>query len=168
MDKLDQLASVLGVTVTQQVSQVKRPSPKGRPPKRKGNMETKVKTSKREFEGLGYRAAKSAFEDEFSTRRGVWFYKDWGVVVVFNNNPFNDPAIRKKELNALVKELKKLGIKTIARSQYGDTLEDGKEKYTQTLVLDCDNERIHDVINAVDEIGSRASWEAYHPIEPSK
>ena len=169
MDKFDQLAYVLGVTVIREVSQVKRPSTKGRPPKRKvEEIQTKVKFTKREFEGLAYRAAKQAFEDEFSTRRGVWYYEDWDVVVVFNNNPFNDAMIRPKELKSLISELKKLGIKTVARSQYGDATENGEERYTQALVLDCSDDRVQDVVNLVNEIGSRTSWEALHPPAPTK
>ena len=163
MDKLDQLATVLGVTVTQEVSQVKRPSAKGRPPKRKvDEMQTTLRVNKRELESLASRAAKAAFEEEFSSRRGVWFYEDLNVVVVFNNNPFNDASVRPKELRSLTIELKKLGIKIVALGQYGDTLENCEEQYTQTLVLNCGEDRVQDVVNIVNEVGSRSSWDAYH------
>ena len=169
MDKLDRLATVLGVTVTREVSQVKRPSAKGRPPKRKvDEMQTLLRADKRELDGLACRAAKSAFDDEFSSRRGVWFYDDLNVVVIFNNNPFNDVSIRRKELKLLVKELKKLGIKTLARGQYGDILENSEERYTQTLVLDCGEDSVQDVVNIVNEVGSLTSWEAHHPPAPTK
>lgn len=169
MDKLDRLATVLGVTVTREVSQVKRPSVKGRPPKRKvDEMQTLLRADKRELEGLACRAARAAFDDEFSSRRGVWFYEDLNVVVIFNNNPFNDASIRPKELKLLVKELKKLGIKTLARGQYGDILKNSEERYTQTLVLDCGEDSVQDVVNIVNEVGSLASWEAHHPPAPAK
>ena len=168
MDKLDQLAKVLGISVVQVDSQVKRPSTKGRPRKGKvEKMQKSVSFTKKDYEGLAHRAARDAFEDELSTRRGVWFYEDWGVLVVFNNNPFNDTSVRRKEIATLVRELKKIGVKTIARGQYGDMLDDGKERYTQTLVLDCANDRLQEVVDLVDEIGSAASWKAYHPTEKS-
>ena len=164
MDKLDLLAKVLGVTVTSEVSQVKRPSTKGRPRKKKdGEMDTKTKPTKRELEGLACRAAKNAFENEFSSRRGVWFFEDWDLVVIFNNNPFTDRSFRARELRMLVKELKTLGIRTIARGQFGDSLENSEELYTQTLVLDCGEDRVQDVVNVVNDIGSQVSWDAYHP-----
>jgi transcriptional regulator with XRE-family HTH domain len=169
MDKLDQLAKVLGVSVIQEVTQVKRPPVKGRPRKGKADkMQASVSFTKRDYEGLAHRAARDAFENELSTRRGVWFYEDWGLLVVFNNNPFNDTSVRRKEIAALVRDLKRAGIKSIARGQYGDTLDDGKEKYTQTLVLECGNDRLQEVVDLVDEIGSVASWNAYHPTEKPK
>ena len=119
MDKLDLLAKVLGVTVTSEVSQVKRPSTKGRPRKKKdGEM------------GHTFKRIEQA---------------------------------NARELRMLVKELKTLGIRTIARGQFGDSLENSEELYTQTLVLDCGEDRVQDVVNVVNDIGSQVSWDAYHP-----
>lgn len=160
MDKLDQLAKVFGLVVTPEVSSVPLPLEKGRP-----NTKTKDKVSmlkerkalsKEQAHDLAVRVAEKAFSDYFPDRRGVLNLQSIGVIAVYNNNPFHDPTIRPRETKRLTERLAGIGIHVLAQGFGGEKLQNSDEKYTAALVLDCDEDRMSEVLDIVDECG----WEA--------
>src|SRR5262245_14898694 len=90
LDLLDKLADVLGLQVVFTVQRVQRPARRGRKKKEKEMMTVK---SKEDWRLVAKAFAKDANENHFSSRRGVWFLENAGVLCVYNNNPYvGDPS----------------------------------------------------------------------------
>ncbi len=162
MDKLDQLAKVLGVMVTPELSQVPLPLEKGRPSSEgKGKMElTTIELTKKETKEIANYFATEAIERHFESRRGVWYVVDLNLLVVFNNNPFQiDSKIRSREMKRIELGLRKIGIRVLASGQAGDKLWGCDDLYTQTLLLNCGEDRKEEVCQIVDREASQARQE---------
>ena len=162
MDKLDQLAKVLGVMVTPEVSQVPLPLEKGRPSSEgKDTMElTTTALSKKEAKDTADFFATEATEKHMESRRGVWYIVDLNLLIVYNNNPFQiDPKIRSREMKRIELGLRKIGIRVLASGQAGDKLWGCDDLYTQTLLLDCGEDRKAEVCQIVDKEASQARQE---------
>jgi len=160
MEKLDQLARVLGIIVTSELSLVSRPLEKGRPSRLKGNkMTTMTKLARKEAKIHADRYAIEATENYFSSRRGVWFIKDLDHVLIYNNNPYNLLEVRQHELKRIEAELKEIGMKVVARGEAGEPLLGTKELYTQTLLVECGEDRIDDVYQIVGRAAGAAHRE---------
>lgn len=152
MDKLDQLARVLGVTVhSDEISLVPRPLEMGRPKQRK-----EIKMTKQEAQKLADYFANEAGENYFENRRGVWHIEDIDCLLLYDNNPYqNDPARRPKQMKAIQSQLKKVGIRTLACGGSKDKLPDGNP-YTVSLLLDCSQDRMDEVIEIAQEAVKKA------------
>ncbi len=129
MDKLDKLAEVLGVIVTSEVSFVPLPLVKGRPKKLE-----KITMNKKKASETANQVANQAADKHFSSRRGILHIRDIDCLAYFNNNPYDDPALRPRELSYLETELKKIGIKVIGRGA-------SEDDYTVCLLLNCSVDR---------------------------
>ena len=57
------------------------------------------------------------------------------------------------------KRLKEQGIETLAMGQGGDKLKGSDDFYTATLVVDCGEDRMAEVVDVVDEYASQAMME---------
>lgn len=149
--KLDQLAKVLGVTVTSELSTVPLPSEKGRPKKRKNKVQT-IETKQTEYQSLADHYAREAHQNHFEGRRGVWRI-DADFVIYYNNNPYSSfPEARERENELIEKTLRKEGIKTIAKGQFGAPIADSNELYTTALLLQASGDDIHIVSKIVWEV----------------
>jgi len=152
MDKLDQLAAVLGVEITSQVSLVPRPLEKGRP----STKETaRIKMNSKKAMQLAMHYAEDAFQNHFSSRRGVWHLELEDCLLVYNNNPFGEPTIRPREMERIKVDLKAIGINTLARGEGGDAMSQCDDKYTSSLLLDCGIDRMQEVVSVVQDA---ANW----------
>lgn len=141
MEKLDQLARVLGVTVSSgEISKVPRPLEKGRPKQRK-----EIKMTRQQAQKWADYFANDACENHFECRRGVWHIADIDCLLLFDNNPYADDADRRpRQMKAITKGLKKAGIKTLACG--GSQEVHDEQSYTVSLLLDCSQDRIDEVI----------------------
>jgi transcriptional regulator with XRE-family HTH domain len=147
--KLDQLAKVLGVTVTSELSSVPLPSEKGRPKKTKVQA---IETKQSEYQRLADYYAREAHQNHIESRRGVWRI-DANLVVYYNNNPYiSFPKAREKENELIEKTLRKERIKTIAKGQFGDTIADSNELYTTVLLLKARGDNMEVVSKIVLEV----------------
>lgn len=154
MKKLDQLAIVLGaVVVTKGVSLVPRPLKKGRPFQKRKSLMTKEQA-----QHLADFYAQDAFDSAFQSRRGVWHIEDMDCLLLYNNNPYEgDDSKRPNEMKRIEARLQKIGIKTLARGASArgaskDKIDGGDAPYTVTLLLDCSDDRIHEVSEIVDQV----------------
>jgi transcriptional regulator with XRE-family HTH domain len=148
MDKLDQLARVLGAVITAEVSLVPRPLEKGRPSQTKVE---KPKMKKHQAQEWADHYAQDAHSNYFSSRRGVWYLDDLDCLLIYNNNPWSvDESIRDREMKRIERRLKEIGIKTLARGT-------GGEGYTVSLLIDCSRDRLDQVVH----IGQEAAEWAY-------
>lgn len=148
MDKLDQLARVLGVTVhLDEISRVPRPLEMGRPKQRK-----EKKMTKQEAQKWADYFANDACENHFESRRGVWHIEDLDCLLLYDNNPYaNDASRRPKQMKAIKERLKKVGIKTIACGGSKEEVHEG-ESYTVSLLLDCSQDRMNEVTEIAQEV----------------
>jgi transcriptional regulator with XRE-family HTH domain len=136
LDTLDKLADVLGLRVIQTVQAVNRPKPKGRKPaKRKDEKKMIAAKARTVLDDTAYECARSATEDYFESRRGI-YELDCTVsigktfLVYYNNNPYAiDENLRPEETERIRKRLRKVGIKESAYAE----CEDG---YTFAMLLD--------------------------------
>lgn len=157
MDKLDQLAKVLGVTITsEEVSPTPRPLEKGRP-----SQKVRKTMDKKAAQECADYYAQDAFENYFESRRGVWYLKDVDCLLLYNNNPYQiDPSIRPKEMKRIEKRLKEVGVATLARGEGGNTVNgDSEQSYSMTLLLDCSRDRMDEVIAIAKEETSKGMAE---------
>lgn len=147
MEKLDQLARVLGVTVSSdEISLVPRPLEKGRPKQKK---ETKM--TKQQAQKYADAYANDAHDNYFESRRGIWYFEDLDCLVLYDNNPpANDDELRPKIMKLIQSRLKKVGIKTLACGGSDEKLSNG-DPYTVTLLLDCSRDRKNEVIEIATE-----------------
>jgi hypothetical protein len=94
--------------------------------------------------------AGDAHENWFSKRRGTWYVKDLGVVVVFSNSPYADgPAPREEELAEFRERLRAEGINELAYATYPD---DG---YTYALILDAGLDQQALLVEVMNDIAAR-------------
>ena len=156
MNKLDQLAKVLGVMVTSEVSVVPLPSKKGRP-KRGNKMVEDFKITRSTADQIASEYAKQAYEDHFSSRRGVWVIEALQLttekfLLYYNNNPYSfDSKARDSEMSRIKKRLKEMAISTLSVKSYGGVIDGSDHKYTVTMLFDCNDSRIEDVENVINE-----------------
>ncbi len=149
MDKLDQLASILGVTVISEVSLVPRPLEKGRPvTTKKEKPKMNAQLAQKFADGL----AEDAYENHFSSRRGIWHIADIDCLAIYNNHPYGkDASARPRELSRIKKRLAAVGIKTLAMGSGGSTDGGDGQRYTVTLLLDCSVDREDEVVAIAQE-----------------
>lgn len=161
MQKLDQLATVLGVSVQSEVS-MKKAVDRGRPRKKENQaMLTKLRT-KREMKACADYFAEKANTEYISDRRGVMHLESYDLVFVYNNNPWQAGVqYRRREMKRVEERLKNLGIEILARGSSPE--EEGassvQEPYTVGLLLACGQDRQLEILDIVNEEGSRASAE---------
>lgn len=108
--------------------------------------------TKGEWKTLARSLAADAFNNCFSTRRGVWFVEDMGVLCLFNNNPYaKHPTLRDRETEAFRGQMKNAGIKVLAYATYPapDARDAG---YTYAMLLDAGEDKKSFVIDAMNEI----------------
>jgi len=141
---LDKLAEVLGLRLITTVQRVAKRSPRGR--KKKPSLEARTKMTKKQWQVFAQLCAADAYENHFSSRRGIWYFEDCDAIVIYNNHPYGDPALREKELTLLRQWLKKERIKELAFATYP---EDG---YSYTLVIDASRDREQMVGDALQNI----------------
>jgi hypothetical protein len=94
-----------------------------------------------EWNELAYLAAFDAYEDNFQTRRGIWFDQDSKVWYLYNNNPYaSDPTLRDQETDEFRRRLKEAGIKELAYATYPD---EGEEDagYTYAMLIEAGEEK---------------------------
>lgn len=85
---------------------------------------------------LAQSAARDAHRNHFSSRRGIWYFEDMDVLVLYNNNPYEGfPAQREKELARL---RAKLADEEIAELAYATYPSDG---YTYAMVINAARDR---------------------------
>jgi hypothetical protein len=95
-------------------------------------------------------AARDACENHFPSRRGVWYYEDLDVLVIYNNNPYAaGPQYREAETAEIRELLRAAGIKELAYATYPPAGEKDAG-YTYALVLDCSIDRQEDVADIID------------------
>ena len=104
------------------------------------------------WNALASSLAADAFNDWFSTRRGVWFVEDMGVLCVFNNNPYaKHPNLRDCETEAFRGQMKNAGIEVLAYTTY-PSVGARDAGYTYAMLLDAGEEKKGFVIDAMNEI----------------
>lgn len=94
------------------------------------------------WKDLAQKFAMDANENHFSSRRGIWFIEDKGVLCIYNNNPYEGfPDQRDKEVAAFRERLKEAGIKELAYATYPF---DGDEYpgYTYAQIIDAGEDRM--------------------------
>lgn len=92
LDLLDRLANVLGLQIVVTMQRASRPSRRGPKPKGEKKMTAKAKV---DWELLAQVSARDACENNFSSRRGIYYYEDADVLCVYNNNPYaENPSLR--------------------------------------------------------------------------
>jgi hypothetical protein len=100
--------------------------------------------------------AKDAHENYFPSRRGTWYVEDLGVVVLFNNNPYEKyPALRDEELAEFRRELEVEGIRELGYATYADG-------YTYALVLGAGRDRVGFLTKLMDGSSMRV-WDRMPP-----
>jgi hypothetical protein len=80
--------------------------------------------------------AKDAFENHFSSRRGIWQLEDYkGVLCLYNNNPYDKyPDLRDEELAEFRARMKERGLKELAFAAYPpDGEEDAGYTYARLI-----------------------------------
>ena len=94
----------------------------------------------RNWKTLASALAIDAYENHFSSRRGVWFLEDVGVLCLFNNNPYAaDPGMRDKETAKFRAAMEGAGIEELAYATYPREGEDAG--YTYAMILDADRDK---------------------------
>jgi len=155
LDVLNRMADVLGLQIVVTVQKAHRPSKPGPKPKGEKKMVAKTKQSKADWERLAWYAAKDAQEKNFSSRRGIYFFKDVGVLCVYNNNPYGDEPLskqtrRENETAAFRRWLNKEGIKELAYATYPDIGEQAGYSYAMLLDAGYDREaEVKEVMQAI-------------------
>ena len=85
---------------------------------------------------LARASARDAHIKHFSSRRGVWYFEDADLLVLYNNNPHEH---RDEELAALRDILVGHGIKELAFATYPRKGKDAG--YTYAMVVDASRDR---------------------------
>ena len=113
--------------------------------------------AKVDWELLAQVSARDACENNFSSRRGIYYYEDADVLCVYNNNPYaENPSLRDIETKKFRGWLKQQGIKELAYATYPKTGDDAG--YTYAMLLDVHAERQEEVAEAMEAI-IMESWE---------
>ena len=167
LDLLDQLADVLGLKIVVTMQRVARPSRRG--PKPKGEKKMLVKT-KVNWEVVAMGAAKDASENNFSSRRGIYFFEDVNVLCVYNNHPYGSEPLTKqtrrdKETADFRCWLKQQDIKELGYATYPETGEDAG--YTYAMLLDAGADRQYEVSKAMEAIVME-SWKRSETVTEQK
>lgn len=72
----------------------------------------------------------------FHSRRGIWYFEDHDVLVLYNNSPYGaGPHLRQRELAEFRKMMTTAGIKELAFATYP---EDG---YSYAMVINASRDR---------------------------
>ena len=90
---------------------------------------------KKDWAAFAAACARDAHLMWFSSRRGVWYFEDCDVLVLYNNHPYKHPTLRAEELAEFRGRLRADGIEELAYATYPD---DG---YTYALVVDAGRDR---------------------------
>lgn len=163
MGKLDQLASVLGVIVITEVSQVPRQLTKGRPTAKRetkkmiqAQQEIQFFATEDDAKAFAKTYAQDAHDNYFHSRRGVWAINseskdEPGFLVYYNNNPYGPNKDRANESKRIVRRLKDLGIYVLAKGQAGAKLQGTSESYTISMVLGCSPDKQSEVSRIIEE-----------------
>jgi transcriptional regulator with XRE-family HTH domain len=165
MQKIDQLAKVLGLVVSSEVT-LRKSVERGRPKMLK---EVSKKLSRLERVELADQMSDKAHNEWFSDRRGVAYLSSYGLLFAYNNNPWADgPKYRRSELERVKARLKSIGIKILAEGQGSEKIEDQNyegEAYTIGWLLDCDEDRTDEVLQIIaEEAGNtRKELSRLHP-----
>jgi hypothetical protein len=108
-------------------------------------------------------AAKDACENNFSSRRGIYFitYRDSdseyadpaGAICIYNNNPYKDPAQREGEIAAFRQWLAANGYRELSAAYY-PTKDSGDPQpgYTFAMLIAGDEEQVDEVSEAYERI----------------
>jgi transcriptional regulator with XRE-family HTH domain len=136
---LDGIAEALGLEVIVGVSAVKKSRKPGRPKKlEKPEVKTLQKLTRREWAELAAYAAKDAFENNFSSRRGVFVIEGAGIVY-YDNNPFklpHDQDARENLISEFRAYLKRSNLKEKASAYWPVSGED--KDYTFAMVIEAE------------------------------
>ncbi len=169
VNKLDQLAKVLGVIVESEVSSIPLPPDKGRPKEKE--MLIRIR-SRSEAKEIADHFANDAALNHFSSRRGVWHLESYDrLLFIYNNNPWAiDPQIRIRELARVRRRLNDCGIKILAEGCSSEEWEHGdfKEAYTKGFLLACGEDRQDEVESIVWQEAGRAREEVQSLISAVK
>lgn len=92
--------------------------------------------------------AKDAHENHFPVRRGTWYLEDPGVVVLFNNNPYQEryASLRDEELAVFRRELVVKGIRELGYATYP------ADGYTYAMVLEAGPAQVELLTKLMDDI----------------
>jgi transcriptional regulator with XRE-family HTH domain len=135
LSTLDRLADALGLEISVNVQNVKRPSPKGRKPA-KGRQRMRDTKTKEEWQSIATAMAREAHENHFSSRRGIWHLEDLDILCAYNNNPYaKSPKLREEETAEIRKFLAAHDIDVIAYATWG------KDGYTYAMLIDASSDR---------------------------
>lgn len=155
MKKLDQLASVLGVTVTAKISKVPLPLEKGRPSMRKRKMIASAKIRRSEYSKMVEEYAQHAHDNCFQSHRGFWWIDSYHCLIYYNNHPYgSNPNLRGDETSRIKRQLKKSGFTVLASAYSGEIIEDERltdegERFTLAMAIACSSDQIKQVENIV-------------------
>jgi len=134
---LDKLVELLGLEFVGTVQQVARAEPRGR--KKAATKEpSKEKTmmKKKDWAKFAATCAQNAHQDWFSSRRGTWYFEDYDVVVLYNNNPYErHPALRDEELAEFRERLRVEGVKELGFATFPES------GYTYAMIIDASRDR---------------------------
>jgi len=132
---LDSLADVLGFQVTPSVQRIPLPRKRGRQRKVEKMNQAPV-MRKQVLKELAEACAKDAHQNFFSSRRGIWFFSDEGVLCLYDNNPYaNDSKLRESEFQRLLQALKRQGILELGFATFGD--DPNFPDYTYAMIVDA-------------------------------
>ena len=144
---LDKLATALGLLLSVPVGRASRRKPRGRKPQKR----TAVKMTDAGWKAFASLTAKDASENHFPSRRGVWYFDDLDVLVLYNNNPYEKfPTLRDEETAEFRRRLAAEGIKELAYATYPVGGE--SDGYTYAMVIDASQDRQNWVADTMFEI----------------
>lgn len=157
---VDKLAEVLGLELVQTLSRVGRPQRRGRPGRRK---EMELNRENVDWNRAASCLAKDAYENHFTSRRGLWYFGDLNVTCLYNNNPWEgDPGRRETETREFRRLIDAEGIEELAYEVYPE--EGESAGYSYAMILDVDQERWGFLQDAVKK--GLAMGEMLHPTQP--
>lgn len=148
LSSLDKLASMFGIQATVLVQQLPRPTKRGRKPKEK-KMSVVLKTKFQAaifWNNLAVSSAEDAYENNFSSRRGVYVITDapsksGQVICLYNNNPYSHDfkrgrsPERDRETQAFREKLAEHGVKELAYAVW--PLKGDEAGYSYAMILDA-------------------------------
>ena len=156
LETLDRLAEVLGLHIAPRANRL--PQPKGR-----GRKQTRVKTmltvaKKTNWNKVAENIAKEAYEEHFSSHRGIWFLEEIGKLGIYNSHPYPEPFkhIRGWEIAEFQRWLREAGVKELGYATYPPADQDDPG-YTYAMILDAGEERLNEVVDAYNNVLQRSS-----------
>jgi transcriptional regulator with XRE-family HTH domain len=149
---LDKLATALGLSLSAPIGRAPRRKPRGRKPRRGA----KVKMTDAEWKEFASLTARDSYENHFPSRRGVWYFEDLDVLVLYNNNPYaNFPTLRDEETAEFRRRLVAESIKELAYTTY--PVGGQSDGYTYAMVIDASQDREKWVADTMYEILGESS-----------